>query len=74
MKMVQTDCAEMSAYKIQTLGNYPEENIQEHSFMCAKAASAVLLWKDSYTPKKYDSVMEQSILKNEICNMFCKGT
>jgi hypothetical protein len=28
MKMEQTDCSEMSAYKIQRPGNYPEENIQ----------------------------------------------
>jgi hypothetical protein len=28
MKMEQTDCSETSAYKIQTPGNYPEENIQ----------------------------------------------
>jgi len=28
MKMEQTECPEMSAYKIQTPGNYPEENIQ----------------------------------------------
>jgi len=28
MKMEQAECSEMSAYKIQTLGNYPEENIQ----------------------------------------------
>jgi len=26
--MEQTACFETSAYKIQTLGNYPEENIQ----------------------------------------------
>jgi len=26
--MEQTDCSETSAYKIQTPGNYPEENIQ----------------------------------------------
>jgi len=26
--MEQTECFETSAYKIQTLGNYPEENIQ----------------------------------------------
>jgi hypothetical protein len=31
--MEQTECFETSAYKIQTPGNYPEENIQhsEHS-------------------------------------------
>jgi hypothetical protein len=28
MKMEQTECSEMSAYKIQMPGNYPEENIQ----------------------------------------------
>jgi hypothetical protein len=28
MKMKQTECSETSAYKIQTPGNYPEENIQ----------------------------------------------
>jgi len=33
MKMEQTECSETSAYKIQTPGNYPEENIQ-HSHIC----------------------------------------
>jgi hypothetical protein len=28
MKMEQTECSEMSEYKIQTPGNYPEENRQ----------------------------------------------
>jgi hypothetical protein len=28
MKMEQTECSEMLAYKIQTQGNYPEESIQ----------------------------------------------
>jgi hypothetical protein len=28
MKMEQIECSEMSAYKIQTPGNHPEENIQ----------------------------------------------
>jgi len=27
--MEQTECSEMSAYKIQTPGNYPEENMQQ---------------------------------------------
>ena len=27
MKMEQTECSEASAYKIQTPGNYPKENI-----------------------------------------------
>jgi len=29
MKMEQTECSETLAYKIQTPGNYPEENIQQ---------------------------------------------
>jgi hypothetical protein len=29
MKMKQTECSETSACKIQTPGNYPEENIQK---------------------------------------------
>jgi len=28
MKMEQTECSEMSAYKIQTPVNYPKESIQ----------------------------------------------
>jgi len=31
MKMEQTECSEMLAYKIQMLGNCPEESIQEYS-------------------------------------------
>jgi len=33
MKMEQTECSEMSAYKIQMPGNYPEENIQQHHIL-----------------------------------------
>jgi len=29
MKMEQTGCSETSAYKIQTPGNYPKENMQQ---------------------------------------------
>jgi hypothetical protein len=32
MKMEQTECSETSAYKIQTPGNYPEENIQHTEY------------------------------------------
>jgi len=28
MKMEQTECSKISAYKIQTPGNYPKESIQ----------------------------------------------
>jgi len=33
MKTKQTECSETSAYKIQTPGNYPEENIQQVFFL-----------------------------------------
>jgi len=32
MKMEQTECSEMSAYKVQTPGNYPEESIQHSEY------------------------------------------
>jgi hypothetical protein len=32
MKMEQTECSEMAAYKIQMLGNYPEESIQRSEY------------------------------------------
>jgi len=33
MKMEQTECSEMLAYKIHTLGNYPEESIQHVEYI-----------------------------------------
>jgi hypothetical protein len=36
MKMEQIECSETSAYKIQTPGNHPEENIQQ---------SGVFVWR-----------------------------
>jgi hypothetical protein len=42
--MEQTECSETSAYKIQTPGNYPEENIQQHSsFLCVRVCVCVCL-------------------------------
>jgi len=35
MKMEQTECSEMSAYKIRTPGNYPEESIQNFIIQCS---------------------------------------
>jgi hypothetical protein len=37
MDMEQTECSEMSAYKIQRPGNYPEENIQESDYIIPPA-------------------------------------
>jgi len=35
MKMEQTECSETSAHKIQTPGNYPEEDIQHRTSLSA---------------------------------------
>jgi hypothetical protein len=43
MKMEQTECSETSAYKIQTPGNYPEENIQ-HSEHGESLKSKIILY------------------------------
>jgi len=43
-----TECSETSAYKIQTPGNYPEENIQhtEHSVsLKSRALSGILYFR-----------------------------
>jgi len=45
MKMEQTECSEMSANKIQTPGNYPEERIQhsEHGEIL-KSRNCMRMW------------------------------
>jgi hypothetical protein len=40
MKMEQTECSEMLAYKIRTPGNYPEESIQQNRFISYPTHSA----------------------------------
>jgi len=47
MKMEQTECSETSVYKIQTPGNYPEENIQhtEHGESLKSRNATLLCWK-----------------------------
>jgi hypothetical protein len=50
MKMEQIECSETSAYKIQTPGNHPEENIQYVrvftflSSLTSQQIGAVLCW------------------------------
>jgi hypothetical protein len=52
MKIEQTECSETSAYKIQTPGNYPEENIQhtEHG-ESLKSRNIKLLLNAKYLPR-----------------------
>jgi len=51
--MEQTECSETSAYKIQTLGNYPEENIRhtEHGESLKSRTHFVSSSKDQNTKK-----------------------
>jgi len=61
MKMEQTECSETSPYKIQTPGNYPEENIQhtEHGeslksptyFSRFKTSRTSILFKRFFFPR-----------------------
>jgi hypothetical protein len=43
MNMEQTECSETSAYKIQTPGNFPEENIQQGMWIIQSNTSFLLL-------------------------------
>ena len=47
MKMEQTECSETSAYKIQTLGNYPEESIQLIFLVTFSKMLKYLIWGKS---------------------------
>ena len=51
MKMEQTECSETSAHKIQTPGNYPEENIQQITgiFLYSKLYSLCVYWSSSFS-------------------------
>ena len=50
MKMEQTECSEKSAYKIQTPGNYPEENIQhtEHGESLKSRIESLLVCESAF--------------------------
>jgi len=53
MKMEQTQRFETSAYKIQTSGNHPEENIQHTEYgenLKSKAIYIANLSRNSYSP------------------------
>ena len=71
MKMEQTECSEMLAYKFQMSGNYPEESIQrsEHgkslkSRILSLLFAYVSLWVPEnwflYTPSPYFNMSKQS--------------
>jgi hypothetical protein len=64
MNMEQTECSEISAYKIQMPGNYPEESIQHSERTWQKfeilnsvlaAADMVLQWPHAKHKKGFHS-------------------
>jgi len=64
MKMEHTEWSETSAYKIQTLGNYPEESIQH----CNKLFSFIVSFEFYFRGQN-----EKLFLWNIFYHMFIKG-
>jgi hypothetical protein len=64
MKIEKTECSETSAYKIKTLGNYPEENTQhtEHG-ESLKSRNLYLLNVKEECTCRYNSPFKDKILK-----------
>jgi hypothetical protein len=48
MKMEQIECSETSAYKIQTPGNHPEENIQQRKWFLPIIMSSARVTSDKF--------------------------
>jgi hypothetical protein len=51
--MEQTECSETSTYKIQTSGNYPEENIQKSLFSLQSNYTIILNLFPSAVKRSY---------------------
>jgi hypothetical protein len=62
-----TECSDMSAYKIQTLGNYPEENIQhtEHSKSVKSRKWNVGLYLRIIEQKDISALIHHKIFKSK---------
>jgi hypothetical protein len=64
MKMEQTECSEMSAYKIQMPGNYPEENIQHfQGLLISEKKSGYFTYRRTHI---YGNITSNSFLSKEI--------
>jgi hypothetical protein len=57
--MEQTECLETSAYKIQTMGNYPEESIQHDDMLLCKMKHPL---KNEFKVSYYVSVKTQPLI------------
>jgi hypothetical protein len=60
--MEQTDWSETSAYKIQTLGNYPEENIQHIEEGKSLKSTILMCFTNHILEFKYPSKYDESSL------------
>jgi len=65
MKMEQTECSEMSAYKLQTPGYYPKESIQ-HTLTCYNNKNNNTFLKVIKLTNKNKRKKEKNIKYNEI--------
>jgi hypothetical protein len=64
--MEQTECSETSAHKIQTPGNYPEENIQQYMFR-SELHNKIWNGLGSLKNGKYEDLL---VINNENWNLF----
>jgi len=72
MKTEQTECSETSAYKIQTPGNYPEENIQHtEQSKSLKSRIVTLVYSQTWMKEKPASSANFCHIRKQ-CRVTCK--
>jgi hypothetical protein len=69
MKMEQIECSETSAYKIQTPGNHPEENIQQ-TVPFFVAAEACTLYS-ALSETRFSDISTDTVHSLQSHIMFC---
>jgi hypothetical protein len=65
MKMEQIECSETSAYKIQTPGNHPEENIQQIQMNFDSYLMPYCVTRFDLTWPQYDNLFSNKFLNKE---------
>jgi hypothetical protein len=78
MKMEQTECSEMLAYKIQTPGNYPEESIQhsEHDESLKSGMEDILdlvSWPEFEPENFWIQILTAFLYMKVLCLCLCLG-
>jgi hypothetical protein len=67
--MEQTECSETSAYKIQTPGNYPEENIQH--FLASSFQDNLISNSQKYKQENYFANIVYETLRSRALQACC---